>query len=62
MNTPFYYGDIVAMANSVENRSPFMDHRLVEYAFSCDESLKVKDDSITSKSLEILKNNFSLSN
>ena len=38
-----YYGDIVAMANSVENRSPFMDHRLVEYAFSCDESLKVKD-------------------
>ena len=38
-----YYGDIVAMVNSVENRSPFMDHRLVEYAFSCDESLKVRD-------------------
>lgn len=37
-----YYGDIVAMANSVENRSPFMDHRLIEYAFSCDESLKVR--------------------
>ena len=38
-----YYGDIVAMVNSVENRSPFMDHRLVEYAFSCDESLKARD-------------------
>lgn len=37
-----YYGDIVAMANSVENRSPFMDHRIVEYAFTSDELLKVK--------------------
>ncbi|ANW24197.1 asparagine synthase (glutamine-hydrolyzing) [Vibrio coralliilyticus] len=29
-----YYGDIVAMNNSVENRSPFMDHRLVDHLFS----------------------------
>lgn len=29
-----YYGDIVAMKNSVENRSPFLDHRLVEHIFS----------------------------
>lgn len=29
-----YYGDIIAMKNSVENRSPFMDHRLVEIMFS----------------------------
>lgn len=36
-----YYGDIVAMNNSVENRSPFMDHRLIELAFSSDEYLKV---------------------
>lgn len=36
-----YYGDIVAMKNSVENRSPFMDHRLVELAFSTCEKLKV---------------------
>jgi len=28
-----YYSDIVAMKNSIENRSPFMDFRLVEYAF-----------------------------
>lgn len=35
-----YYGDIVAMANSVENRSPFMDHRLVEMSFSSDFRLK----------------------
>jgi|TARA_B110000438_G_scaffold216844_1_gene209480 asparagine synthase (glutamine-hydrolysing) len=36
-----YYGDIVAMKNSVENRSPFMDHRLIEFAFKSDEYLKV---------------------
>jgi asparagine synthase (glutamine-hydrolysing) len=36
-----YYGDIVAMANSVENRSPFMDHRLVELAFRAESELKV---------------------
>lgn len=36
-----YYGDIIAMANSIENRSPFMDHRLVEFAFSRNYLLKV---------------------
>jgi len=38
-----YYGDIVAMRSSVENRSPFMDHRLVEFAFQHDEKLKLHD-------------------
>ena len=38
-----FYGDIVAMNNSVENRSPFMDHRLIEFVFSRDEVLKVYD-------------------
>ncbi len=38
-----YYGDIVAMANSVENRSPFMDHRLVEAAFKASFRLKVEN-------------------
>lgn len=38
-----YYGDIVAMRNSVENRSPFMDHRLVEFAFQHDDQLKLRD-------------------
>ena len=36
-----YYGDIIAMKHSVENRSPFMDHRLVDYAFEADGYLKV---------------------
>ncbi|MEH6347744.1 MAG: asparagine synthase (glutamine-hydrolyzing) [Bermanella sp.] len=36
-----YYGDIVAMKNSVENRSPFMDHRLVDFSFKAGEKLKV---------------------
>lgn len=38
-----YYGDIVAMRSSVENRSPFMDHRLVEFAFRHDDVLKLHD-------------------
>jgi asparagine synthase (glutamine-hydrolysing) len=38
-----YYGDIVAMASSVENRSPFLDHRLVELAFSSGFKLKVDE-------------------
>ena len=36
-----YYGDMVAMNNSVENRSPFLDHRLVDFVFSRDSKLKV---------------------
>uniref|UniRef100_UPI00404AC214 asparagine synthase-related protein n=1 Tax=Flavobacterium sp. TaxID=239 RepID=UPI00404AC214 len=36
-----YYGDIVSMKNSIENRSPFLDHRLVDFAFSHDEKLKL---------------------
>lgn len=38
-----YYGDIVSMASSVENRSPFMDHRLVELSFRANNNLKVSD-------------------
>ena len=38
-----FYGDITAMNHSIENRSPFMDHRLVDFAFSRDEALKVYD-------------------
>ena len=38
-----FYEDIVAMKNSVENRSPFLDHRLVELSFSCDEKLKINN-------------------
>ena len=37
-----FYGDIIAMKNSVENRSPFMDHRLVEFSFSKNHQLKVE--------------------
>ena len=36
-----FYGDIIAMKNSIENRSPFMDHRLVEFSFSKSHELKV---------------------
>lgn len=36
-----FYGDAVAMSNSVENRSPFLDHRLVDFVFSHDSKLKV---------------------
>ncbi|MBW7835266.1 MAG: asparagine synthase (glutamine-hydrolyzing) [Sphingomonadales bacterium] len=36
-----FYGDIVAMRTSVENRAPFMDHRLVDFVFQHDEKLKL---------------------
>ena len=38
-----YYGDIIAMNNSVENRSPFMDHRLVDFVFSRSDKIKLWD-------------------
>lgn len=36
-----YYGDIIAMNNSIENRSPFMDHRLVDFVFNHGDKLKL---------------------
>lgn len=47
-----YYGDILAMKSSIENRSPFMDHRLVDLAFSVSSQLHVsgaKDKSVLRK-------------
>ena len=35
--------DRMCMAHGVENRCPFLDHRLVEFAFSLDDSLRVRD-------------------
>ncbi len=35
--------DKMSMANSVETRNPFLDFRLVDYAFSIDSKLKVGD-------------------
>lgn len=37
-----FYGDIVAMKHSVENRSPFLDYRLVDFVFSKSEELKLR--------------------
>lgn len=37
-----FYGDVVAMKNSVENRSPFMDYRLVDFVFSKGDRLKLQ--------------------
>lgn len=36
-----HYGDSISMANSLESRMPFMDFRLVEWAFSLPEHLRV---------------------
>lgn len=38
-----YKVDMASMLNAVEVRSPFMDHELVEYAFSIDAGLKLKN-------------------
>jgi len=34
--------DIASMANSLEARSPFLDHKLIEFAASLPENLKIK--------------------
>ncbi len=36
-------GDRMSMAFGIENRSPFLDYRLVEYAFSMSSKYKIKD-------------------
>ena len=35
--------DRMLMAKSVEGRCPFLDHRMVEFAFSLDDSLRFRD-------------------
>ncbi len=42
IQTLLHYEDRMAMANSVESRVPFLDHRLVELAFSLPSSYKIK--------------------
>lgn len=37
------FGDRINMAFSVENRSPFLDHRLVQFAFSMPSKYKIKN-------------------
>ena len=43
-NTPrwLHMGDNISMANSVVCRSPFLDYRLVEFAFSLNDNLKIR--------------------
>ena len=36
-------GDRINMAHSVENRSPFLDYRLIQYAFSMPSKYKIKN-------------------
>ena len=35
--------DRMCMAHSIEGRCPFLDHRIVDFAFSLDDSLKVRE-------------------
>ena len=52
-----YYGDIIAMQNSIENRSPFLDHELIEYIFRNDFSIKVQGckDKYALRNMELYK-------
>jgi asparagine synthase (glutamine-hydrolysing) len=40
LNTILHYEDVSSMRSSIEMRSPFMDYRLMEFAFSIPDSLK----------------------
>ena len=35
--------DRLSFANNIENRSPFLDHRIIEFAFSLDEKYKINN-------------------
>ena len=35
--------DRINMAHSIENRSPFLDYRLIQYAFSMQSKYKIKN-------------------
>lgn len=37
-----HYGDAISMANGIEARLPFLDHRLVEFGFSLPATLKTR--------------------
>ena len=37
------YADVLAMAHSLEIRTPYLDHRLVDFVFSVPSSLKIRD-------------------
>lgn len=50
-----HYTDRMSMANSVENRVPFLDHRIVEFAHSIKRSYKLSN---TGKPKRILKDAF----
>ena len=43
LNTILHYEDVSSMQQSVEVRSPFMDYRLMEFAFSIPEEMKFKE-------------------
>ncbi|MDX2173147.1 MAG: asparagine synthase (glutamine-hydrolyzing) [Bacteroidota bacterium] len=49
------YTDRTSMANSIECRVPFLDHRLIEFAYSIKRSYKLSN---TGKSKRILKDTF----
>lgn len=51
-----HYTDRMSMANSVENRVPFLDHRIVEFAQSIPRNFKLSN---TGKPKRILKDAFS---
>jgi len=36
-------GDRLSMAHSIENRSPFLDYRLIQYAFSIESKYKIRN-------------------
>ena len=38
-----HYGDSISMAHSVESRLPFMDYRIIEWIFSCDANVKIRN-------------------
>ncbi|MCZ6820737.1 MAG: asparagine synthase (glutamine-hydrolyzing) [Calditrichaeota bacterium] len=47
-----HYTDRMSMANSVESRVPFLDHRIVEFAYTIPRAWKLSDTGVAKKILK----------
>ncbi len=55
LNTLLRDADVLSMANSLEVRPILLDHKLVEFAFSLNDSYKIRDGQLKSIFVDSIK-------